>query len=365
MRNYMNRYMTFIPNTGATIAVALDFPIDPRISKNEIDMRLNFTAECLQEIMNSPISEEIPIMPVVHPYKGSIKKFLELTRPLLESSRLIGIGSMVPLIQHRGGSRKDVIDTVKELRKLFEDKLLHVFGIGGTTTMHTMLMLGADSLDSIAWRKRAAYGIIQLPGIGDRYLVKERKMYMAWKGIKTMSDDEVRSFLSCDCDACQGLLDEMIWRDLTNWVTTREKQTRRKIERAFKRIKRRMVGESKLLRFENQKKILEDLEHVETWITINQSDSAFLKRLIVAPEDFSDLLSNLRDKARSGNEKAIEQYLWLADKSFSWRAIHNLFTYKEEISRARKAIQEGNFTSFYKKRLEKSAFYKLVSGISN
>lgn len=356
-------YTNLIGKARPTIAVALDFPIDPRRSTSEIEKRLKFSAQSLQKLMDSQISDEVPIMPVVHPYRGSVKKFLELAGPLLESSPLIGIGSLVPLIQHRGGSRKDVIGTVKELRELFADKLLHVFGIGGTTTMHTMLMLGADSLDSIAWRKRAAYGIIQLPGIGDRYLVKERKMYMAWKGIKTISEVEIRSFLACDCDACQGRLDEIVWKDFKNWVTTRESQTRRKIKRAFKRIRQGMTEESKLLKFENQKEILADLEHVETWMDVQKSDSTFLKKLIVEREDFSNFLSNLKDKAKSGNKEATEQYLWLVDKSFSWRAIHNLYTYKEEISRARKAIQEGNFTSFYKNRLENSAFYKLISSI--
>jgi len=360
---YHSQYTDLISKAQPTIAVALDFPIDPRLHTAEIEKRLKFTAQSLQALMGSHVSNKVPIMPVVHPYKGSIKKFLELARPLLESAPLIGIGSLVPLITHRGGSRKDVISTVKELRELFADKLLHVFGIGGTTTMHTMLMLGADSLDTMAWRKRAAYGIIQLPGIGDRYLVKERKMYMAWKGIKIISEVEIRSFLDCDCDACRGRLDEILWKDLKNWVISRESQTRRKIERAFKRIRQGMTEESKLLKFENQKEILADLKHIETWMDVRKSDSTFLKKLIVEQEDFSDFLSNIKDKAKSGNKEAIEQYLWLVDKSFTWRAIHNLYTYGEEISKARKAIQGGSFTSFCKNRLEHSPFYKLVSSI--
>jgi 7-cyano-7-deazaguanine tRNA-ribosyltransferase len=36
-------------------------------------------------------------------------------------------------------------------------------------TMNMMYYSGADSVDSSSWRTKAAFGAIQLSGIGDRY----------------------------------------------------------------------------------------------------------------------------------------------------------------------------------------------------
>jgi queuine/archaeosine tRNA-ribosyltransferase len=60
------------------------------------------------------------------------------------------------------------------------------------------MLLGIDSIDSSGWRNRAARGIIQLPGSGDRIIAE----LGSWKG-RSLSQQEVKILRACLCPACQ------------------------------------------------------------------------------------------------------------------------------------------------------------------
>jgi 7-cyano-7-deazaguanine tRNA-ribosyltransferase len=83
------------------------------------------------------------------------------------------------------------------VRTTFEDKKLHVFGVGGTSTLHVMALLGIDSVDSSGWRNRAARGIIQLPGSGERLVTQLGN----WRG-RTPSWKEWQDLTHCGCPTC-------------------------------------------------------------------------------------------------------------------------------------------------------------------
>jgi len=59
---------------------------------------------------------------------------------------------------------RKVLEKLIHVRQEFRDKKLHVFGIGGTATIHIAALLGINSVDSSGWRNRAARGTVQLPG---------------------------------------------------------------------------------------------------------------------------------------------------------------------------------------------------------
>lgn len=65
--------------------------------------------------------------------------------------------------------------------------------------MHLMFYAGADSVDSSSWRSKAAFGAIQLAGVGDRYITsnKRHKKYL------NLSRKEKRILDSCRCPACR------------------------------------------------------------------------------------------------------------------------------------------------------------------
>ena len=75
---------------------------------------------------------------------------------------------------------------------------IHAFGIGGTATLHLAAILRLDSVDSLGWRNRAARGIIQLPGRGDRLLIQLGN----WRG-RSLDKKEQALLDECKCPGCQ------------------------------------------------------------------------------------------------------------------------------------------------------------------
>jgi len=127
-------------------------------------------------------------------------------RKVAEPEMIVGIGSLVPLLRNARASNrftkddtkmKYVVDAIKTVRQEFPKAFFHVFGVGGTTTMHLMFSLGVDSIDSMWWRTKAAHGAIQLPGIGDRFIHPGgERAYL--------SKDEEKVLENCNCPICEG-----------------------------------------------------------------------------------------------------------------------------------------------------------------
>ncbi len=93
-----------------------------------------------------------------------------------ELPKLLGVGSLVPLVKSMKGSKKNGIEsflyTLITLRRMLPDSFIHAFGIGGTMA-YLAVLAGIDSYESNGWIQKAAFGVIQLPGISDRFLRKE------------------------------------------------------------------------------------------------------------------------------------------------------------------------------------------------
>jgi tRNA-guanine family transglycosylase len=90
------------------------------------------------------------------------------------------------------------VDGLRAVRRAFPG-WLHLFGVGGTATLHLAALLGIDSLDSSGWRNRAARGIVQLPGTGDRMVAN----LGSWRG-RTPSPEEWTLLEGCPCPACRA-----------------------------------------------------------------------------------------------------------------------------------------------------------------
>jgi tRNA-guanine family transglycosylase len=91
-----------------------------------------------------------------------------------------------------------ILDNIHSVRQSFADKELHLFGVGGTATLHLAALMGMDSVDSSGYRNRAARGIIQLPGSGDRMIAD----LGSWRG-RRPSSTEWRRLRACPCPTCQ------------------------------------------------------------------------------------------------------------------------------------------------------------------
>lgn len=182
-------------------AVSLDHPITPSLSTNMIRKRQISTLKNI-EIMNDIRSTKNPILiPVIHGYRESDLRWYIRRLDKLGDFPIYGIGSLVPLakgIKGLKGGLDKAIDVVMIIKKLLPNKRIHVFGVGSSLTMHLMFLSGADSIDSSSWRSKAAYGAIQLPGIGDRYITGRTK-----KGYPNLSPEEQDIANKCGCPACK------------------------------------------------------------------------------------------------------------------------------------------------------------------
>jgi queuine/archaeosine tRNA-ribosyltransferase len=214
--NILNLYKDAAPTIGAI----LDYPFDPFLPVEVNEKRWQ------QTIANTHLMYEknghLTLMPILHAHSAAqAKKACSDLRQIVSNPVILGVGSLVPLMRtyHNGqvlegdssstsdvpvesyqSSRHLVVDIIKIIRAEFPNTFLHVFGVGGTTTMHLMFALGVDSLDSIGWRLKAGYGAIQLPGFGDRFTGdKPRKR-------RTLLKDDTKAkeiLLQCQCPVCR------------------------------------------------------------------------------------------------------------------------------------------------------------------
>ncbi len=141
-------------------------------------------------------------VPVIH-ICGLLDQYVSaiMRSPKLQAKDHIALGAIVPnlLRTSKAISYEEILRSLSHVRTTFRKKTLHVFGIGGTATVHLASLLGIDSVDSSGWRNRAARGIVQLPGSGDRMIAN----LGTWRG-RIPSKEEWAKLARCRCPACRA-----------------------------------------------------------------------------------------------------------------------------------------------------------------
>lgn len=139
-------------------------------------------------------------VPVIHAGE-KLPQYLKAIKAheALSQKKELALGGLVPqFLQTKGtGPRTRAIDFILTVRQQFDGKI-HAFGIGGTATLHLAALLGLDSIDSAGWRNRAARGMIQLPGHGERLLTQ----LGSWQG-RELSRKERALLKECECPGCR------------------------------------------------------------------------------------------------------------------------------------------------------------------
>ncbi len=188
--------------TKPDVGIVLDHPLDPGTTEDTYEQRWKLTLKNTRTMMAR--RGKVRIMPTVHGYDfGNLEKACRQLSAVCRP-RSVALGSLVPLLRcvRRNGGMSDIGAArfigaaVRIVRRMFPTSWLHVLGVGGTTTMHTFFALGADSVDSISWRLKAAYGAIQLPGTGDRFVSPK-------VGRRGLDKGDFRRLESCTCPTCQ------------------------------------------------------------------------------------------------------------------------------------------------------------------
>jgi 7-cyano-7-deazaguanine tRNA-ribosyltransferase len=165
-------------------------------------MTLEEQEECFNKTMNMNFRYyQGDYVPVVH-ISNFLEKYIEkiIESKALSNKPYIALGGIVPnlLRASKAIPHKQIIDNLIHFRQQFPDQKLHIFGIGGTATLHLAGLLGINSVDSSGWRNRAARGLIQLPGTGDRIISQLGN----WRG-RTISKEEEEKLKQCQCPGCK------------------------------------------------------------------------------------------------------------------------------------------------------------------
>jgi len=157
---------------------------------------------CLRQTMEANQSyRHDGFVPVIHISRHLNEYLRQLqANEQLQAKPAIALGGIVPnlLRMPKAMPYEDVLNNVRQARTELAGKQLHVFGIGGTATLHLAALLSLDSVDSSGWRNRAARGIVQLPGRGDRMVAN----LGSWRG-REPNADEWNTLAACLCPACQ------------------------------------------------------------------------------------------------------------------------------------------------------------------
>ncbi|AXV39090.1 tRNA-guanine transglycosylase [Methanobacterium sp. BAmetb5] len=186
------------------LGVILDHPFNPSETNKANQKRWKKTLENTKIMVKN--KGKVDLMPVVHGYNPKeLKKACDDIKKIIPEPTMVGIGSLVPLLFRTNGTKrfkdpiKFVIDAIRIVQEEFPNSFLHAFGIGSSKTMHLMYSLGVDSLDSTSWRLKAAYGVIQLPGVADRHPLSRNN------GRSFLNEKEKKLLNKCQCPSCKNL----------------------------------------------------------------------------------------------------------------------------------------------------------------
>lgn len=172
-----------------------DFIPTPSMSHAEQEQCFRQTMDVNRAYAHNGYTPVIHISRLLQSYTDAM-----LADPALARTSTIALGGIVPnlLRMPRAIPYDHLLASLRHVREQFRDKQLHVFGIGGIATLHVAALLGMDSVDSTGWRNRAARGIVQLLGSGDRSVAD----LGSWKG-RSPSATEWERLQACRCPACQ------------------------------------------------------------------------------------------------------------------------------------------------------------------
>jgi tRNA-guanine family transglycosylase len=192
--------------TCADLCISLDVPAVRGERKNTRTRKYEETRANLAQLAQS--IETSKLVPVVH--GADVEEIVcncQAIADILPEPTLICIGGLVPLLRSTGresiGRNRAfawIGSIVSTVRHQFPMAVIHVLGAGSPQTVAAIIRCGADSTDSIAWRRAAGFGTIFLPGTSERFIRPRDRQRAASR--PTINAKEVEMLAQCGCPAC-------------------------------------------------------------------------------------------------------------------------------------------------------------------
>ena len=117
------------------------------------------------------------------------------------------LGGLVPLVRQSGqlganasSAQAELRSRIELVRARFPSSRLHVLGVGSPRTIAAAFEAGADSLDSIGWRRAAGFGTVFLPGGTEPFVADRGRKRAASRLLLTEAD--LGGLALCECPAC-------------------------------------------------------------------------------------------------------------------------------------------------------------------
>ena len=196
----------FVEELNAEIFVSLDYPPGKRDTRRERFEKIRQSAKNFRILFERFRSKTI--MPVVHGRTMSeIHQSIQLISETTQNPRWVGLGGIVPLLQHRLISKEIgrispetfIALSLEQIRKAFPRAMIHAFGAGGTQTFPAVFAFGADSADSIGWRQAAGFGSIFLPLRSQRIIARNP---LKRPPRKVLDELDLMQLALCACPIC-------------------------------------------------------------------------------------------------------------------------------------------------------------------
>ena len=192
--------------SAADLLVSLDYP--PLATDGE-DVRKRKYWETLRNYAR--LLEHFDgsrLVPVLHGVTSEeVADNCNILRKLNPNPTWVCLGGRVPLLRRSGGrgaaaqqAREMLVESISLARANFPRSCLHVLGAGAPGTVSMAFQCGADSVDSVGWRRAAGFGTIFLPGGSERFVAdRDRKR----PGSRpSLGSSELNSIAVCTCPPC-------------------------------------------------------------------------------------------------------------------------------------------------------------------
>jgi tRNA-guanine family transglycosylase len=209
----IDELVTIYRTLGADVYAALDLP--PTLGDTAKQRRRKWYRTLTNLDRMLELIGEDRLMPIVHGRTlGEIVAACDDIRQRIDRPSIVALGGMVPFFRGHmseqrfryrradgstAGGEAFVADAIVACRRQFPRSHLHVLGVGSTTTAIAVLALGADSIDSLAWRRAAGFGTILLAGLAERIVSTQFRARYSRPSIS--KDDEVL-LCACKCPVC-------------------------------------------------------------------------------------------------------------------------------------------------------------------
>jgi 7-cyano-7-deazaguanine tRNA-ribosyltransferase len=195
--------------TRAELCISLDVPPTSKDNRRVRTRKYQDTQKNFEHLVR--YLDPSKLVPVIHGTNSEeIAKNCDRIAAIVANPQVVCLGGLVPLLRRSGRAspKRDrafawITRIVAGVRRQFPETLIHVLGAGSPQTVLAVLRCGADSTDSLAWRRAAGFGTIFLPGTSERFLSpRERKRATSRP---TLNAHERELLAGCTCPACAEL----------------------------------------------------------------------------------------------------------------------------------------------------------------